>query len=145
MNLFKKLVKVCTTWRSSSSASSDKEQSQRDYITDQWLKEHMVHSPLMNSPQMWTNNTGHVQSSMLGSAYNPNTMTGSMLGSAYNPNTMTGAMRHVLPFEHTRSFTAEKVDNGFVLRSGSKAKVCKDMDELRDFFVSIMVEYQLDK
>ena len=131
MNLFKKLVKVCTTWRSSSSASSDKEQSQRDYITDQWLKEHMVHSPLMNSPQMWTNNTGHVQSSML--------------GSAYNPNTMTGAMRHVLPFEHTRSFTAEKVDNGFVLRSGSKAKVCKDMDELRDFFVSIMMEYQLDK
>ena len=131
MSLFKKLVKVCTTWRSSSSASSDKEQSQRDYITDQWLKEHMVHSPLMNSPQVRTNSTGHVQSSML--------------GSAYNPNTMTGAMRHDSPFEHTRSFTVEKVDNGFVLRSGSKAKVCKDMDELRDFFVSIMVEYQLDK
>ena len=127
MNLFKKLVKVCTTWRSSSSASSDKEQSQRDYITDQWLKEHMAHSPLMNSPQMWTNNTGLGQNSMLGGTYNPNTM------------------QHESSFEHTRSFTVEKVDNGFVLRSGSKAKVCKDMDELRDFFVSIMVEYQLDK
>ena len=85
----------------------------------------------MNSPQMWTNNTGLGQNSMLGNSAN----------NAYNPNTM----QHESSFERTRSFTVEKVDNGFVLRSGSKAKVCKDMDELRDFFVSIMVEYQLDK
>lgn len=42
-------------------------------------------------------------------------------------------------------FQVERVDNGFVLRSGNKAKVCKDMEELRDFFVAIMVEHQMDK
>jgi hypothetical protein len=80
---------------------------------------------------MWTNNPGPVTSAMLGNN----------ASSAYNPN----SMRYDSPLEHTRSFTVEKVDNGFVLRSGSKAKVCKDMDELRDFFVAIMVEHQLDK
>jgi hypothetical protein len=46
---------------------------------------------------------------------------------------------------NTTSFTVEKVDNGFILRSGKYSKVCKDMDELRDLFISIMVEQQLDK
>lgn len=82
--------------------------------------------PLMNSAQMWPSNPGLGQNAILG---------------AYNPNTM----HHESSFENTRSFTVEKVDNGFVLRSGRKAKVCKDMDELRDFFVAIMVEHQLDK
>ena len=77
---------------------------------------------------MWASNPGLAQ----------NTIS---VGGTYNPNSMS----HESSFENTRSFTVEKVDNGFVLRSGRKAKVCKDMDELRDFFVSIMVEYQLDK
>lgn len=134
MNPFKKLVKVCTTWRSSSSVSNDKEPSQWsaiDYINDQSLKEHMAHSPLMNSTQMWGHNAGVGQNSTLGMG----------ASNAYNPNTML----HDSPFANTCSFTVEKVDNGFVLRSGSKAKVCKDLFELRDFFISIMVEYQLDK
>jgi hypothetical protein len=50
------------------------------------------------------------------------------------------------PYEsNTRQFAVEKVDNGFIIRSGKYSKVCKDMDELRDLFVSIMVEAQLDK
>ena len=65
-----------------------------------------------------------------------------------------GAVNQVWPqapleprqFMHnTTSFTVEKVDNGFILRSGKYSKVCKDMDELRDLFISIMVEQQLDK
>jgi hypothetical protein len=91
----------------------------------------MAQSPLMNSAQMWPSNPGLTQNAIL--------------GGTYNPNTMIGSMQHESSFEHTRSFTVEKVDNGFVLRSGRKAKVCKDMDELRDFFVAIMVEHQLDK
>jgi hypothetical protein len=45
----------------------------------------------------------------------------------------------------TRMFTVEKVDNGFVLRSGKYTKICKDMEELSNQFVAIMVEAQLDK
>lgn len=65
-------------------------------------------------------------------------------GITHNPVTTQGSY----PYERNTNmaqFQVEKVDNGYVLRSGSKAKVCKDMDELRDFFVSIMVEHQLDK
>jgi hypothetical protein len=102
----------------------------------------MAQHPLMNSPQQWTNNTVLGQNSMLGnSANNAYNANAAILGGVYNAN----AMQHESSFERTRSFTVEKVDNGFVLRSGSKAKVCKDMDELRDFFVAIMVEHQLDK
>lgn len=48
------------------------------------------------------------------------------------------------------NFTVEKVDNGYILRSGhqgmlAKIKVCKDVDELRDLFVASLVEYQLEK
>jgi hypothetical protein len=39
----------------------------------------------------------------------------------------------------------EKVDNGFIIRSGKYSKICKDMTELSEQFVAIMVEAQLDK
>ena len=45
----------------------------------------------------------------------------------------------------TRHFNVEKVDNGFILRSGKYSKICKDMEELSNQFVAIMVEAQLDK
>jgi len=65
---------------------------------------------------------------------------------ASNPGVLTSNTTYPLERNHNvTQFQVEKVDNGFVLRSGSKAKVCKDMNELRDFFVSIMVEYQMDK
>lgn len=50
--------------------------------------------------------------------------------------------RHPVDLTH---FSVEKVDNGFILRSGKYSKVCGSMDELKDLFVSIMVEKQLDK
>ena len=45
----------------------------------------------------------------------------------------------------TRQFTVEKVDNGFILRSGKYSKICKDMEELSNQFIAVMVEAQLDK
>lgn len=48
-------------------------------------------------------------------------------------------------------FTVEKVDNGFILRAGrfngdiAKTKVCSSMEEVKDLFVAVLVEYQLDK
>lgn len=45
----------------------------------------------------------------------------------------------------TRQFAVEKVDNGFIIRSGKYSKICKDMEELSNQFVAIMVEAQLDK
>lgn len=44
-----------------------------------------------------------------------------------------------------RQFTVEKVDNGFILRSGKYSKICKDMEELGQQFVATIVEQQLDK
>ena len=45
----------------------------------------------------------------------------------------------------TRQFSVEKVDNGFIIRSGKYSKICKDMEELSNQFIAIMVEAQLDK
>lgn len=51
----------------------------------------------------------------------------------------------------TVMFTVERVDNGFILRSGknngdiSKTKVCSSIEEVKDLFVAVLVEYQLEK
>lgn len=47
--------------------------------------------------------------------------------------------------DSTRQFTVEKVDNGFILRSGKYSKICKDMEELSQQFIATIVEQQLDK
>jgi hypothetical protein len=47
--------------------------------------------------------------------------------------------------ERIRNFTVEKVDNGYILRSGKYSKICKDMDDLKDQFIATIVEQQLDK
>jgi len=64
-----------------------------------------------------------------------------------NPGILQANLPTSHPYEpsHTRQFAVEKVDNGFIIRSGKYSKVCKDMDELADQFVAIMVEAQLDK
>lgn len=49
------------------------------------------------------------------------------------------------PNATTRQFAVEKVDNGFIIRSGKYSKICKDMEELSNQFIAIMVEAQLDK
>jgi hypothetical protein len=51
---------------------------------------------------------------------------------------------YVIPQHHSQ-FHVEKVDNGFIIRSGKYSKICKDMTELSEQFVAIMVEAQLDK
>ena len=54
-------------------------------------------------------------------------------------------------FNNVSHFTVEKVDNGFILRSGrfqgdiSKTKVRSSIEEVKDLFVAVLVEYQLDK
>jgi hypothetical protein len=97
----------------------------------------MALNPTMNAAQNSILTTGAAGTAMWAS--NPGLAQNTIsAGGTYNINTMEGMI-------NTCTFTVEKVDNGFVLRSGSKAKVCKDMNELRDFFVSIMVEYQMDK
>ena len=66
---------------------------------------------------------------------------------ASNPGSNMAAQSSY-PYERNHNvyqFQIERVDNGFVLRSGSKAKVCKDMEELKNFFVATMVEHQMDK
>ena len=51
----------------------------------------------------------------------------------------------------TVMFTVERVDNGFILRSGrnngdiSKTRVCSSIEEVKDLFVAVLVEYQLEK
>lgn len=52
---------------------------------------------------------------------------------------------HEATKDTTRMFAVEKVDNGFVIRSGKYTKICKDMEELSNQFIAIMVEAQLDK
>jgi hypothetical protein len=107
---------------------------------DEYNKALMTRHPLMNSAAanaagqavMWSG--AHTNMAAINQAW------------PSNPGVLTANTSHPYETNHRVSqFQVEKVDNGFVLRSGSKAKVCKDMDELRDFFVSIMVEHQMDK
>jgi hypothetical protein len=79
----------------------------------------------------------------------------SMMNSAINTGIGMGAVNQVWPQapmepkqfirDNTRQFAVEKVDNGFIIRSGKYSKICKDMEELSNQFVAIMVEAQLDK
>lgn len=81
---------------------------------------------------MWTTNTGGI---------------GNHQAWPSNPGILHSSVTASHPYEpsHTRQFVVEKVDNGFIIRSGKYSKVCKDMDDLADQFVAIMVEQQLDK
>lgn len=63
------------------------------------------------------------------------------------PNTAgASATKSSYPYETKMThFQVEKVDNGFIIRSGKYSKICKDMEELSNQFIAIMVEAQLDK
>lgn len=93
--------------------------------------------PLMNT----IGNVGLAGSVGLGSGH----LTTPTQNSILSTNQWPSNPAMTATFHNTTHFQVEKVDNGFVLRSGNKVKICKDVDELKDFFVSIMVEYQLDK
>jgi hypothetical protein len=105
--------------------------------SEEYHKALMERHPLMNSA------AANVAANVAGqqAMWNSTTATGRMTSQAWPQ-----APLEPRQFMHnTTSFTVEKVDNGFILRSGKYSKVCKDMDELKDLFVSIMVEQQLDK
>jgi hypothetical protein len=85
-------------------------------------------------------------------------ITSTMLGSGGNNATISnlpyhGPMlsSHTAQPNPTAHFSVERVDNGFILRSGrfngdiSKTKVCSSIEEVKDLFVAVLVEYQLEK
>jgi hypothetical protein len=91
---------------------------------------------------------------------NPHAQGQGMLGSAIGTTSVTqwtppqatiSSMPYATNNGNMTHFTVEKVDNGFILRAGrfngdiAKTKVCSSMDEVKDLFVAVLVEYQLDK
>ena len=145
MNLFKKSAKAFTTWRSSLKSSSESKQKKHDDYTDAmaYLKERVRQTeyeealrrinPSMTHPAM------NATASIAGHSVWPGQQIGPSQGWTPSP------MAPLEPNRPTRQFSVEKVDNGFILRSGRYSKICKDMEELSDQFVAIMVEAQLDK
>ena len=154
MNPFKKLAKVFTTSKNSSSASSDTVMSSKlddysdaqAYLTER-MREMEYNEAIRRVNPMTINHAAMnaAQQSMMNSAITTGIGMGA-INQAWPSATGASITKSSYPYEtNIAQFQVERVDNGYVLRSGSKAKVCKDMDELRDFFVSIMVEHQLDK
>jgi len=86
-------------------------------------------------------------------------ITGIMLGNGGNNATISNTAPYHGPMlsqqtlqpNPTAHFSVERVDNGFILRSGrfngdiSKTKVCSSINEVKDLFVAVLVEYQLEK
>jgi hypothetical protein len=76
-----------------------------------------------------------ITSTMIGSG-------GTISNSPYQPNAKLNP---------TVMFSVERVDNGFILRSGrnngdiAKTKVCSSIEEVKDLFIAALVEYQLEK
>ena len=88
---------------------------------------------------------------------NPHAQGQGVLGSAIGTTSVTqwtptiSSMPYATNNGNMTHFTVEKVDNGFILRAGrfngdiAKTKVCSSMEEVKDLFVAVLVEYQLDK
>ena len=99
-------------------------------------------NPAMNAAQ---NIAGHAglanQAQWLGGGVSPGVLSPSI-----STNHTGGMAKEAFAYqERIRNFTVEKVDNGYILRSGKYSKICKDMDELKDQFIVTIVEQQLDK
>ena len=130
MNPFKKLVKACTTWRSSSSASSDNVKKHDDYsdamayltervASEEYHKALMERHPLMNSAA--ANAAGQAAMWPTQQGFGPLVNSGAGMGAinqAWAPSPVMGTDR-----DTTRMFTVEKVDNGFIIRSGKYSKI----------------------
>jgi len=109
--------------------------------SEEYNKALMARHPLMNATA--ANMAG--QAAISSGLWSPNTGAGLGMSAINNAWPQTP----MAPFEPhkdtTRMFTVEKVDNGFVLRSGKYTKICNDMTDLSAQFIAIMVEAQLDK
>jgi hypothetical protein len=109
--------------------------------SEEYRKALMERHPLMNSAIN--------QAAMSSGLWSPN--TGASMGAvnqAWPSATGASITKSSYPYEPdstTRQFAVEKVDNGFIIRSGKYSKICKDMEELSNQFIAIMVEAQLDK
>ena len=151
MNQFKKLARAFTTWRSSSKSSSDTEMnSKHDDHTDAMHYLNEVRR-LEYEETLRRINPAMTSANIAGQAGIANQAT--WLGGGVSPGILSPSMsaqhiptREVFPYqERIRNFTVEKVDNGYILRSGKYSKICKDMDDLKDQFIVTIVEQQLDK
>ena len=148
MNQFKKLAKVFTTWKSSSKSSSESKLKQhmddysdaKRYLEERMLQHEYEKAIRMANSSILTANAANAA----GQAAMWTTHTGQNSMGAVNQVWPAGA-QHPMQAADLTHFSVEKVDNGFILRSGKYSKVCGSMDELKDLFVSIMVEKQLDK
>jgi hypothetical protein len=78
-------------------------------------------------------------------------ITSTMLGSGVTTAVGTFPYASNNGLNPTVTFSVERVDNGFILRSGrfqgdiAKTKVCSSIEEVKDLFVAVLVEYQLEK
>jgi hypothetical protein len=78
-------------------------------------------------------------------------ITSTMLGSGVTTAVGTFPYAPNNGLNPTVTFSVERVDNGFILRSGrfqgdiAKTKVCSSIEEVKDLFVAVLVEYQLEK
>lgn len=86
--------------------------------------------------------------SILGS--NPQNAAGNAVWTTGNVGPLVGRVQGIA-HPDVFNFSVEKVDNGFVLRSGgyegalAKTRIAKDVDELKDMFVQILVEHRMEK
>ena len=153
MNLFKKSAKAFTTWRSSLKSSSESKQKKHDDYTDALAYlakcerevEYQEALERLNS-SMATQSMSAAHNAIWPAQQGFNTaLTGAGMAAVnqvWAPHAPLEPMRDIHP---TRQFSVEKVDNGFILRSGRYSKICKDMEELSNQFIAVMVEAQLDK
>ena len=96
-------------------------------------------------------NNPHAQGQ--GTLVNSNTVSGIWPAQTTTITPYHGPMlsSHTTQPNPTAHFSVERVDNGFILRSGrfngdiSKTKVCSSIEEVKDLFVAVLVEYQLEK
>lgn len=107
---------------------------------EEYNKALMERHPLMNSAAANMAGQGSILATNTGAQMWPSNP------GVLHSNVTTSASSY--PYERNTSisqFQVEKVDNGFIIRSGKYSKICKDMTELSEQFIAIMVEAQLDK
>lgn len=149
MSLFKKSAKAFTTWKNSLKSSNESKPKQHDDYTDAMAylterhREAQFNEALRRINPMTVSNTAHTGQAAMNTWPH---LTGAHGVGAINQAWGPGASADVYNTSNTtRQFSVEKVDNGFILRSGKYSKICKDMDDLADQFIAVMVESQLDK
>lgn len=144
MNRFKKLARAFTTWRNSKKSSpSPVFENLSKYFEHQRELNDLVDAQryaMANHPLM--NQTGAGMPA-IGSMRAQNVTTASGIGPSMS--------EYVNPQGNMLYFSVEKVDNGYVLRSAkrvggvSKVRTAADVNELRDQFITALVEHRMEE